>query len=152
MIRFILSIVPMLFALTGCDPASMSSSTAPSGPSRDSLRSVQDSGRPDISPEQVIRDVIDRVVEISEAKREGPTTEWTFAADEFRQVEILDRRTTQTGSMIVIFMTTRDNPQHGEEGVQVSGKLQLYYEWREGRWALTRIENLTFQYTIGLAA
>jgi hypothetical protein len=147
--RTLLSVAALLFALTGCGPASESAPNVASNPER--LQLVQDSGKPEISTDKVLRDVVGRVVKVSDVRGAGPETEWTFDADEFRQVEILERRPTQNGSTLVVFMTTRNNPQPGEDAVQVTGKLQLHYEWRAGQWALTRVENLSFRYSIGLS-
>ena len=108
-------------------------------------------GKPDITSEKIVRDIVGRVVKISDSARTRPPDEWTFEATEFRQVEILEKHGTQDKFTVVIFMTTRNNPGPNEDHVQVTGKLQLQYEWRGGQWTLTGIENLSFRYTVGVA-
>jgi hypothetical protein len=147
--RNLLCAAAILFALTGCGPASESPRNVARSTER--LQLVQDSGRPEISVERISRDIVGRVVKVSDVRGTGPETEWTFDADEFRQAEILERRLTENGSTLVISMLTRNNPQPGEDAVQVTGKLQLHYEWRAGQWVLTRVENLSFRYSIGLS-
>lgn len=154
--RTVLSITALLLALTGCGPAPEPSSNVTSNPvvpagNRDLLHLVQESGKTEVTVEKIVSDIVGRVVQVSELKGAGPKTEWTFEADEFRQVDILERRTTETALTLVIFMTTRNNPGPDEDSVQVSGKLQLQYEWRAGQWILTAVENLTFSYSIGVS-
>jgi hypothetical protein len=154
--RSVLSIAAILFALTGCMPAPESSSDA-TGVSaflagiRDLLHSVQNSGKPAVTPEKIVRDVVGRVIEVPELTGTAPPIAWTFDADEFRQVEILERHTTEHGLTLVIFMITRSNPESDEDPVQISGKVRLQYEWRAGQWIITTIEPLTFRYSFGLS-
>jgi hypothetical protein len=154
--RTVLSVTALLFALTGCVPAPESSSKVTRNPAvpagnSDPLHFVQESGRPEVTAEKIVSDVVGRVVQVSEVTGAGPATEWTFEADEFRQTEILERHLTENQLTLVIFMTTRNNPRPDEDHVQVTGKLQLQYEWRTGQWILTAIENLTFRYSVGLS-
>lgn len=150
MVRTILSFTAILFALTGCVPSPESSSNVTSNPDR--LQFVQASGKPEVTGEKIASDIVGRVVQVSELTGAGPATEWSFEADEFRHVDILERKLTENGLGLVIFMMTRNNPRSDEDHVQVSGKLRLQYEWREGQWMLTTIENLTFCYSVGLSA
>jgi hypothetical protein len=155
--RTVLSVTAILFALTGCVPAPESSSNVtrnPAVPAGDPglLHFVQEPGKPEVTAEKIVSDIVGRVVQVSELTGAGPTTEWTFEADEFRQVNILERHLTEKGLTLVIFMLTRNNPGPDEDAVQVSGRLQLQYEWRAGQWMLTTIENLTFAYSLGLSA
>jgi hypothetical protein len=154
--RTVLSITVILFALMGCVPAPESSSNVTRNPAvpagdRDLLHFVQESGKPEVATKKIVSDVVGRVIQVSELTGAGPATEWTFDADEFRQVDILEKHLTEKGLTLVIFMTTRNNPGPDEDPVQVSGKLQLQYERRAGQWILTTIENLTFRYSIGLS-
>lgn len=152
--RTVLSVTAILFALTGCVPAPESSSNVTPDsavPAANSDRVVRESGKPEVTAAKIVSDVIGRVVPVSELSGSGPATEWTFEAAEFRQVDILERHMTENGLTLVIFMTTKNNPRSDEDHVQVSGKLQLQYEWRAGQWILTTIENLTFYYSIGLS-
>ena len=144
MTRWILSAVAVFMAVTGCNPVS---DTPPGG----ELRFVQSPGKPEITPEKIVRDVVGRKIRVSEVTGIGPPTEWTFEADEFKRAEILEQRKTEKGMTIVVFMTTHNNPHPDEDNVQVSGKLQLHYEWRIVRWVLTSIDNLTFRYSLGLS-
>ena len=154
--RTVLSITVILFALMGCVPAPESSSNVTRNPAvpvgnRDLLHFVQESDKPEVATKKIVSDVVGRVIQVSDLTGAGPATEWTFDADEFRQVDILERHMTEKGLTLVIFMTTRNNPGPDEDPVQVSGKLQLQYERTAGQWILTTIENLTFRYTIGLS-
>jgi hypothetical protein len=152
--RTVLSATAILFALTGCVPAPESASdvtrnTAVPAGNPGLPRFVQESGKPEVTTEKIVSDIVGRVVQVSEVTGTGPATEWTFEADEFRQVDILERHMTENGLTLVIFMTTRNNPGPGEDHVQVSGRLQLQYERRAGQWILTTIENLAFRYSVG---
>ena len=147
MISNVVSITVIAICLAACGPAA--------GPVADSTRSaervqpVQHPDKAEVSPEKVEADVIGRVVRVSELTG-GGETEWTFDAQEFRHVDVLQRRDTAGGQTLVVFMTTRNAPAAGEDQVQVSGKLQLQYERKAGKWFLNRIENLSFRYTVGV--
>jgi hypothetical protein len=152
--RIVLSVTAILFALTGCVPAPESPSNATPGPAvpagnHDLLHYVQDAGRPEVTAEKIMSDIVGREVQVFELTGAGPATEWTFEADEFRQADILERQMAGNELTVVIFMTTRNNPRPDEDDVQVSGKLRLQYEWRAGQWILTTLENLTFRYSLG---
>ena len=154
--RTVLSITVILFALMGCVPAPESSSNVTRNPAvpvgnRDLLHFVQESDKPEVATKKIVSDVVGRVIQVSDLTGAGPATEWTFDADEFRQVDILEKHLTEKGLTLVIFMTTRNNPRFDEDPVQVSGKLQLQYEWRAAQWILTTIENLTFRYSFSLS-
>ena len=77
----------------------------------------------DITPEKIANDVIERVVTVTAVEGDKPPTEWTFDAEEPRQVVILERESTPTGAFITILMTTQNNPEPGEDSVLVSGCL-----------------------------
>ena len=155
--RTVLSITVILFALMGCVPAPESSSNVTRNPAvpvgnRDLLHFVQESDKPEVATKKIVSDVVGRVIQVSDLTGAGPATEWTFDADEFRHVAILETHTTENALTLVIFMTTRSNHQSDEDPVQLSGRLRLQYEWRAGQWTLTTIENLTFCYSVGLSA
>jgi len=150
-----MSIAVILFALAGCTPSTESSSnvttkSALAAGNTAPLHAVQESVKSEVTAEAIVSDVIGRVVKVSELTGQGPDTDWTFEADEFRKVDILEKHMTEKGLTLVIFMTTRNNPAANEDSVQVSGKLQLQYERRGEQWILTTVENLTFSYTVGL--
>ena len=156
MIRTGLSIAAMLVALTGCGPAPDATSTVTPGAAApaskpDVLHVAQASDKPEITPEKIGQDMVGRVVKISDAAGARPPDEWTFEAAEFRQVEILEKQGAENKLTVVILMTTRNNPLPTEDHVQVTGKLQLQYEWRAGQWTLTGIQNLSFRYTVGVS-
>jgi hypothetical protein len=152
--RPVLSVTIMILALTACDaaPGPTSNDTrnpvVPAG-NDDILHFSQESSRPEVNAEKIIRDVVGHAVQVSELRGAGPETEWTFEADEYRQVNILEKHMTNTGLTLIVFMATRNNPGPDEDSVQVSGKLRLGYEWKEGQWILTTVENLTFSYSLG---
>lgn len=133
-------------ALAACTPATDAPANGPAVKT-----ASQDAVRAEINPEKILRDVVGRVVKISAADGDTPPTDWTFEADEFKQVEILERDAGPAAATITVFMTTRNNPGPDEDAVQVSGKLRLHYQRKGVQWALTTIENLTFRYTIGVA-
>jgi hypothetical protein len=146
LLRLLLSALLLLGALAACGE-----SPSDAAGSANVRAADQGGSQNDIPVEKVVRDVVGRVVPITEASGEGAPTDWTFEADEFKQVEIVESQLTGNTASIVIFMTTRNNPGPNEDAVQVSGKLQLRYERANGRWNLKAIENLNFRYTVGLA-
>jgi hypothetical protein len=145
MTRIILTIIVILMALTGCGPASTPLATI-----TPNVQSVADKSSP-ITEDKIARDIVGKNVQISDETGDDPSNKWTFEADEYRHVEILESQRTDDALMIVISMTTRNNPKPDEESIQVSGKLRLIYE-QDGakKWVLSQIENLTFKYSIGV--
>jgi len=132
-------------ALTGCGPASTPLATI-----TPNVQSVADKSSP-ITEDKIARDIVGKNVQISDETGDDPSNKWTFEADEYRHVEILESQRSDDALMIVISMTTRNNPKPEEESIQVSGKLRLIYE-QDGakKWVLSQIENLTFKYSIGV--
>ena len=156
MIRTISSAIAMLIALAACGPSHDSTSTTGAGatgpaPTPGALRHVQTPVKPEITTDQIVKDVVGRAVRVFEVRGALPPTEWTFEADESKHAEILEKHMTDTAYTVVVFMNTRSNHRAGEDDVQVSGRLQLHYEWKGGRWTLRGIENLNFRYSIGQA-
>ena len=100
---------------------------------------------------EIASDIVGRVIRVADVSGAGEATEWTFEKKEFRHVDVLERKVTGDTQTLVIFLTTRSNPEADEEQVQVSGKLQLRYERKAGQWVLTGIENLSFRYSVGVA-
>ena len=149
MFRFNLVAIALFCAVAACSPAPESSSGASSDLAIHTAN--QDPARPEITAEKIMRDVVGRVIKITEASGDSPPTDWTFEADEFRQVEILEREATLETAAITVFTTTRNNPGQDEEAVQVSGKLKLHYQRKGSQWVLMTIDNLTFHYTIGIS-
>ena len=144
--RMNLIAIAMFCAVAACSPAPDASTD------RSAVKTAaQDAARPEISAEKVVRDVIGRVVMITDADGSHQPTDWTFEASEFKQVEILEREAGPTAVTIIVFMTTRNNPRPDEDDVQVSGKLKLHYQRKGAEWVLTTIENLTFRYTVGIS-
>ncbi len=148
MFRVNIVAIALFCAVAACSPTPKSPVT---GPSISTIQTAnQDTARPEITVEKIMRDVVGRIVSIIDVAEMSKPTDWTFEADEFKQVEILERKTTPTTAEITVFMTTRNNPKPDEDAVQVSGKLKLHYQRKGGEWALTTIENLTFRYTVGV--
>jgi hypothetical protein len=141
-----------LFCTTvaACSPAPESSSGS-SSPNSTIQTADQNAARLEFSAEKIMRDVVGRVIKITNVAGDSPPTDWTFEADEFKQAEILMREGTPAAAVLTVFMTTRNNPGPEEDAVQVSGKLKLHYQRKGGAWVLTTIENLTFHYTIGVS-
>jgi hypothetical protein len=154
MVRIAFTTAAIVLALAGCGPnREPSSGAAPSPPTGagngSPLHRAQNSDRPEITIERISKDVVGSVVQVSELTESGSTTEWTFEAGEYRRIDILERRNTETGIDLRIFMLTRNNPKPNEDDVQVSGQLRLHYEWKDKQWVLRNIENLTFRYSLG---
>jgi hypothetical protein len=145
MLRILLTVAALLFAATACTEAPDTSSGSGTMPA------ANQDGKPVIAVEKIARDVVGRVVPITEVTGDGTPTDWTFEADEFKQVEIVEQQVSDNVATIVIFMTTHNNAGPNDDAVQVSGKLQLRYERNGGNWQLKAIENLSFRYTVGLA-
>jgi len=147
LLRILFSLAALLCALTACGESPQSTA----GDSN--MRAADQGANPmEIAVEKIARDLVGRVVPITELAGDGTPTDWTFEAEEFKQVEIVDTQINGNTATIVIFMTTRNNAGPEDDAVQVSGKLQLRYEREGDRWNLKTIENLTFRYTVGLAA
>jgi hypothetical protein len=142
MFRIVPTIFVLLATIAACGPA-------PDSPRNISAVRVADTH--EMTVEQILRDLVGRVVRISDAAGKGPADEWTFEAEEFKQAEILESRRSGNRLTVVAHVTTRNNPKPEENDVQVSGKLQLRYELKNGKWTLDEIVNLTFQYSIGIA-
>jgi predicted small lipoprotein YifL len=138
----ILLIVTVLAAITACGKAPESPPAHPA---------VKVADTQEVTAEQVKSDVVGRVIRISDAAGKGPADEWTFEAQEFKQAQILESRRAGNELTLVIHMTTRNVPKPDESDVQVSGKLRLRYVLKDGKWTLDGIENVNFQYSIGVA-
>lgn len=154
MVRIALTVPAIVFVLGGCGPnREPSPGATPSPPAfagkGGSLHPVQDSDRPEITSERISKDVVGRAVQVTELTESGPATEWTFEADEYRRIDVLERHVTETGIDLLVFMLTRSNPKPDEDDVQVSGQLRLHYEWKDKQWHLGNIENVTFRYSVG---
>ena len=133
----------------GCGPSPQS--TSDNNRSADRLQAVQHPDKAVVSPEQVASDIVGRVVRVSDLSGNADPTEWTFESKEFRHVDILESNTLGNVQTVVVFVTTRNNPVADEEQVQVSGKLQLVYERKGSKWVLTKIQNVNFRYSVGVA-
>jgi len=159
--RTLFSVLTILLALSGCAPETEPSTKDTGSPVVQTgdgghLQTVQESGNSpgnsEVSAEKIMRDIVGRVVLVSESTGAGPETEWTFDADEFRKVNILEKRLTEKGLSLVIFMNTGSNPKQDEEPIVVSGKLLLEYEKRADQWFLKTIGNLSFSYSLGISS
>ena len=84
MTRITLTITAILLVLNGCGPAS-----TPSATSTPNVLSVADKPSP-ITEDQIARDIVGKNVQISDVAGDDPTNKWTFEADEYRHVEILE--------------------------------------------------------------
>ena len=149
MFRINLIAIALFCIVSACSPAPESSAGSPSDIANQTAH--QEALRREITSEKIVHDIIGGVIKITSVEDDSAPTDWTFEADEFKQVEILDREATLEGATITVFMLTRNNAAPNEDAVLVSGKLRLHY-LREGEtWVLTTIENLTFRYTTGTA-
>lgn len=156
MIRTALIIIAMVSLLSACDTGGRTaegpaSGRQPTSRNDKSLQAVQDAGRPEITTDGISRDVVGWVVEIEELTGSGPADKWTFEANEYRRVDIVERHATAAGLDLLVFVLSRSNPKPDEETVQVTGQLGLHYEWRDGKWVLRGIDNVSFRYSLGVA-
>lgn len=145
--RSAVCVVAVVLTAAGCGPAKES---RPAARTDSALKSVQQSQQSEITPDRIASDIVGRKVRITDTEGQNQN-EWTFEASEFRRVAILERKTTGKGEMVVVFITTQNNPEPNEDQVRVAGKLQLVYVKKGGQWVLSNIENLNFQYSIGVA-
>ena len=147
------SVAATVVALTGCGPKP--ATRAEVVRHVDGLQSVQQAqsqyDNSAVNAEKISLDIVGKVVRVSQSTGMGGGNEWTFDADEFRRIVILETKDTPKGQTLVIYLTTQNNPAANEEQVQVSGKLQLDYDRQAGVWVLTGIENLSFRYTLGVS-
>src|SRR5262245_50180285 len=155
MIRYLLILIAGSAVLAGCGPSpdrsAGATSAGPGAPREAAPQRVQDTRRPDITTEGISKDVVGWVVEVAEASGAGPNDKWTFEASEYRKIDILEKHATDSGLELLVFMLTRDNPKPGAPALQVSGRLKLRYEWRDSKWVLRRIDNMTFRYSVGVS-
>jgi len=151
MVRAVLIAVAIVSGFAGCGARPESPGLPPAAGNGGSLRPVQSAGRPEITSGKISRDVVGRVVEVQELSGSGPSDRWTFEADEYRRIEVLEKHTTATGLDLLVFMLSRSNPKPGESDLQVSGRLRLHYEWKERQWILRSLENVSFRYALGVA-
>ncbi|MDB5808079.1 MAG: hypothetical protein JWN94_201 [Betaproteobacteria bacterium] len=140
MLRFILIFTAVLAA--GCNKLPETATSTPT---------VAVADKSEVSAEQIKKDVVGKVLAISDVAGKGPADEWTFEASEDKQVEIIESTRTGNQLTIEVHMTTRNNPKPEEYSVQVSGRLRLKYDLKGGKWSLTEIQNVNFQYSIGVA-
>ena len=137
-----------LFLAAGCSdrPASpVSESNAPL------FRTADKASDGDITPQGIAREVVGYTIDVDSVDGQTPSVEWTFDADELRQVKILEQQITSDAATLTVFMMTRSNPEKDEEVLELSGKLNLRYERRGTQWVLKSIENLTFRYALGIS-
>lgn len=142
MFRFTPGITAIVLACAACGQAPESAAAAPV---------VQVADKHEITAQQVKRDVVGRVIKISDVAGKGPPDEWTFEAGEYKQAEILESQRSGNDLTVVVHMMTRNIPKADESSVQVSGRLRLRYALKNGKWVLNAIDNLTFRYSIGVA-
>ena len=140
-------LVALVVAIGGCGQERDKPQAAGS---ESALKSVQQSQQTDITPDKISSDIVGRKIRISDTNGANQN-EWTFEASEFRRIAIIERKATGNGETIVVFVTTQNNPEASEEQVRVAGKLQVTYVRKGGQWVLSNIENLNFQYSIGVA-
>ncbi|MBD3413487.1 MAG: hypothetical protein GF421_03525 [Candidatus Aminicenantes bacterium] len=69
---------------------------------------------------------------------------WTFDRDEPKEIEILESEYKGDKAEIVIYIKTQSSPQ-AIFTQKRQGKLRLQYVWKENKWDLQRIDNLTFK-------
>lgn len=106
--------------------------------------------RPSITLAKIYRDIVGKVVEgVSSEDGVAPPISWTFAANEPKEIEILERDFVGDNAYVVIHMYTQDAApdRNGMLGI-LKGNLQLHYERVTGDWLLTRVENQTFRYKV----
>jgi hypothetical protein len=151
MVRVFLITVAIISGLVACGAKPEPPHAPPFAEKGGSLQPVQNSGRPEITVGKISKDVVGRAVDVQERSGSGPSDKWTFEADEYRRIDILERHPTESGLDLLVFMLSRANPMPGESDVQVSGQLRLHYEWKGRQWVLSSIRNVSFRYSVGVA-
>src|SRR3954471_3987784 len=140
MFRLIVLSIALLAA--GCNKPPETSTSAPT---------VAVADKSEVSTAQIKKDVVGKVLKISDVAGKGPADEWTFEASEDKQVEIIESTREGNQLTMMVHMTTRNNPKPEELSVQVAGRLRLKYELKGGKWTLIEMQNVNFQYSIGVA-
>ncbi len=146
MTRISLPLIALLLTCTACNRAPNTAAVPAAVPAN-----VQVADKADVSVDQVKHDVVGRVVHTSDAAGKGPADEWTFEESEYKQTEIIESKRMSNELVVTVHMLTRNNPKPDENSIQVAGRLRLHYELSGGKWKLKSIENLSFQYSIGVA-
>ncbi len=143
MARLILLIAGTVFILTNCSRAPEAMTTIATTTTPDLLQPE----RPAITSAEVGSDIVGRVVNVTGLQESGPPTPWTFEADDYRQVQVLNERESGDQSIVDVVVTTDNSPLPGENDVHVAGTLRLHYDWSAGKWNLGEIENVSFRYS-----
>ena len=146
MTRILLPLIAVLLACTACNRAPETAAVSAAAPAN-----VHVADKGEISADQVKSDIVGRVVKTSDAAGKGPADEWTFEASEYKQAEIIESKRMSNELIVTVHMLTRNNPKPEENSIQVAGRLRLHYEMKGGKWMLKSIDNLSFQYSIGVA-
>ena len=148
--RIFFSFTVVLLALTGCGQAP---DPSPAGTFKPDLQEIaKNARRPEITAEKIAGDIVGKKLSIPELHGDGAAEQWVFDASEFRQVNIQEKTVTSSGETLVVFVTTRSNPQPNKAQIHVAGKLELQYEWKTDKWVLATIKNLTVRYTTSAPA
>ena len=152
--RLVFIVAAMVLVLAACTPEAESTpgvarTNVISAGDHSQIHVAQESGNSDVTAEKIETDIVGWVVKISESTGMGSETDWTFDADEYRKANILEKRTTEKGMVLIVYMLTRDNPKPEDESVLVSGKLQIEYEKHGDQWILKSVENQSFYYSVG---
>jgi hypothetical protein len=114
----------------------------------DSLR-VQLPQKTEITVAKVLKDIIGKQVQATDAAGQAQPMSWTFEENEPKQVEILERQAKDNDIALIIQMSTSGAPGSQDANVQLTGRLRLHYQWNNQDWILGRIDNVTFRYSIG---
>jgi hypothetical protein len=108
------------------------------------------SGRPSITLAKIYRDIVGKVVEGVTWEETGSNpVNWTFEANEAREIEILEKKFVGDNAYVVIHMYTQNAaPDRNGLTGRLKGNLRLQFDRIAGDWLLTKVENLTFRYTV----
>lgn len=145
MIRVVMNAAAVLLALTGCGQAP---DPAPTGTRKPDLQEIaKNARRPEITAETIAGDIAGKKLSVPELHGDYAEEQWTIDAGAIRQLNIQEKTVTGNGETLVVFVTTASMQKPNKAKIQIAGKLELQYEWKD-KWVLATVRNLTVRYTV----
>lgn len=113
-------------------------------------RKKRQTPRPTISNAKIYKDIVGKTLkEIPSETTGSDLISWTFAENEPKEIEVLEKKFIGDEARITIKMLTQDaDSNNNSKWARLRGNLRLHYERIAGDWLLTEVENLTFKYII----
>ena len=118
MVRAITSAAIVFLALTGCGQAPDPTPTVTRKADLEQI--AKDARRPEITAEKITGDIVGKKLAILELHGDEPAEQWTFAANELRQVNIQEMTVTSTGETLVVFVTTGSIPRPNKTNIRLA--------------------------------